>query len=81
MDATELARFIDIPLEVEAVVEGRRLSVRDLLALKAGSVIETQLPAGENVNVHAGQSPLGLGELTASRGKIVVRLLRFRGDK
>ena len=36
---------------------------------------------GENVNVHAGQSPLGLGELTASRGKIVVRLLRFRGDK
>jgi flagellar motor switch/type III secretory pathway protein FliN len=81
MDATELARFMEVPLEIEALVEGRKLRVRDLLALKTGSVIETQLPAGDNVNVVAGQTPLGVGELTSSGGKVVVRLLRLLGDE
>lgn len=81
MEGTELARFMDVPLEIEALVEGRRLRVRDLLALKTGSVIGTQLPAGDNVAVVAGQSPLGVGELTAARGKVVVRMVRFRGDE
>lgn len=81
MEASELARFMEVPLEIEALVEGRKLRVRDLLALKAGSVVETQLPAGDNVNVVAGQTPLGVGELTSSSGKVVVRLLRILGDE
>ena len=81
MDATALTRFLDVPLEIEALVEGPRLHVRDLLALKAGSVIETGVRAGENVGVIAGHSTLGVGELTASGGKVVVRMLRFRGDE
>jgi flagellar motor switch/type III secretory pathway protein FliN len=51
------------------------------MALKAGSVIETTMPAGENVDVVAGQSALGVGELAASRGRVIVRILRFRGDR
>ena len=81
MDVTELARFMDVPLEIEALVEGPRLRVGDLLALQTGSVIETTMPAGENIDVFAGQSPLGVGELTASRGRVIVRILRFRGDR
>jgi flagellar motor switch/type III secretory pathway protein FliN len=81
MEAIALARFMDVPLEVEALIEGPKLSVRDLLALKTGSVIQTALPAGENVNVLAGQSRFGAGELTASRGRVVVRMLSFRGDR
>ncbi|MGD1070277.1 MAG: FliM/FliN family flagellar motor switch protein [Bryobacteraceae bacterium] len=81
MEATELARFMDVPLEIEAQIEGPRLHVRDLLDLKAGSVIETSLQAGENVDVIAGHSVLGVGELTAAGGKVVVRMLRFRGDE
>jgi flagellar motor switch/type III secretory pathway protein FliN len=81
MDAAELSRFMDVPLEVEAQVEGPRLRVSDLLALRTGSVIETDRPAGGNVDILAGASPLGVGELTAARGKVVVRVVRFRGDK
>jgi flagellar motor switch/type III secretory pathway protein FliN len=81
MDPTQLARFMDIPLEIEALVEGPRLRVRDLLSLTAGNVIETTLPAGENINVVAAQSLLGAGELAVSSGKVVVRILRFRGDE
>jgi flagellar motor switch/type III secretory pathway protein FliN len=72
---------MEVPLEVEALLEGPRLRVRDLLALKAGSVIETALPVGGNVDILAGQSRLGVGELTASRGRVVVRMLRFRGER
>ena len=81
MEATDLARFMDVPLEVEAVIEGPRLSVRDLLALRNGSIIETNLPAGENVGILAGKSPLGIGELATARGRAIVRLLRVQGEK
>ncbi len=81
METLNLAGFMDVPLEIEALLEGPRLRVRDLLALRAGSIIETDLPAGENVAVVASRSPLGLGEVSASNGKVVVRMLRFRGDK
>lgn len=81
MENLNLARLMEIPLRVEALVEGPRLSVRDLLALKAGSIIETGLPAGENVEVLAGHAPLGLGELTTAGSRIGIRILRLRGEK
>ncbi|HVW10342.1 MAG TPA: FliM/FliN family flagellar motor C-terminal domain-containing protein [Bryobacteraceae bacterium] len=81
MEATDFSRFMEVPLEVEALVEGPRLRVRDLLALRVGSVIETSRPAGENVDVVAGTSALGVGELTSAHGKAVVRVLRFRGEE
>jgi flagellar motor switch protein FliM len=81
MNLTRLARFMDVPLEIEALVEGPRLRVRDLLALKTGNIIETALPAGENIELRAGRSPLGAGELGASGGKVIVRVIRFRGDE
>jgi flagellar motor switch/type III secretory pathway protein FliN len=81
MKTPNLARFMDIPLQIEARVEGPRLRIRDLLALKAGSVVETGVRTGENVDVLAGQSPFGLGELTTSGSRVGVRMLRFRGDK
>ena len=80
MDAIDLARFMDVPLDVEALIEGPPLCVRDLLALRNGSVIETNLPAGENIGILAGKSPLGIGELAAARGRVIVRLLRVQGE-
>ena len=81
MEATDFSRFMEVTLEVEALVEGPRLRVRDLLALRVGSLIETSRVAGENVEVVAGKSPLGVGELTAARGKAIVRVLRFQGEE
>jgi flagellar motor switch/type III secretory pathway protein FliN len=81
MELTQLARFMDVPLEIEALVEGPKMRVRDLLALKTGNIIETAVSAGENVEVRAGRSPLGAGELAASSGKVIVRVIRFRGDE
>jgi flagellar motor switch protein FliN/FliY len=81
MENLNLARLMEIPLRIEALVEGPRLSIRDLLALKEGSIVETGVAAGENVEVLAGHSPLGLGELTTSGSRTGVRMLRFQGER
>jgi flagellar motor switch/type III secretory pathway protein FliN len=74
-----MAPFLGIPLTVEAVIEGPGLKISELLALRAGSVIATTLPAGESVGVRAGGSEIGAGELTALGGHLAVRLLDFHG--
>ena len=74
-----MAPFLGVPLTVEAVVEGPRLKISDLLALRAGSVIATTLPAGESVGVRAGGSEIGAGELTSVDGRLAVRMLDFHG--
>jgi flagellar motor switch/type III secretory pathway protein FliN len=74
-----MAPFLGVPLTVEAVVEGPRLKISDLLALRAGSVIATTLSAGESVGVRAGGAEIGAGELTALDGRLAVRMLDFHG--
>ena len=80
MDSLDLARFPDIALKVDATLEGSALRIDDLLALRPGSVILTGHPAGENVNVTAGQALLGTGELGCFRAKTIVRMLSFGSE-
>jgi flagellar motor switch/type III secretory pathway protein FliN len=79
MESTGLTPYLDIPFSVEAVIEGPRLKVKELMALAAGSVIPTAVPAGENVEVLAGGSSVGAGELAAPGGRLIVRMLTIRG--
>ena len=81
METVNQGRLMNLPLRVEALIAGPRLRVRDLLALKPGSILETALPADGSVDVLAGHTLLGTGEFTASRGKAAVRILRCRGEK
>jgi len=76
--ASELEPFLDILLPVEAVLEGPSLRVGELMSLKPGSVVMTRFPAGDNVEVVAGNSRIGAGELTASGSRLAVRMLGFR---
>jgi flagellar motor switch/type III secretory pathway protein FliN len=76
---TELTPFLGVPLVVEAIIEGPRVKISDLMALRAGSLIATRLPAGENVDVRAGGSEIGAGELTGVNGRLAVRMLDFHG--
>jgi flagellar motor switch/type III secretory pathway protein FliN len=71
--------FLGVPLPVEAIIQGPKVKISDLLSLRAGSLIVTRLPAGESVGVRAGGSPIGSGELTALNGRLAVRMLDFNG--
>ncbi|HUB77909.1 MAG TPA: FliM/FliN family flagellar motor switch protein [Bryobacteraceae bacterium] len=78
-NTTQAGHLLDIPLEVEAVVEGNPLLVSALLELAVGSLVLSGRAAGENVDVLAGQSLLGSGELARANGRRVVRMVNFKG--
>jgi len=78
-NTTQAAHLLDIPLEVEAVVEGNPLRVSALLELTVGSLVLSGRAAGENVDVLAGESLLGSGELARANGHRVVRMVNFKG--
>ena len=75
----QVAHLLDIPLEVEAVVESRALRVSELLELTVGSLVVSGRAAGENVDVMAGRTLLGSGELARGNGHRVVRMVNFKG--
>ncbi|MGC9949779.1 MAG: FliM/FliN family flagellar motor switch protein [Bryobacteraceae bacterium] len=79
MDSPQLARLLDLPFEVEATLPGPLLRVSQLLNLKAGSLISTSHPAGESVDVFAGNACIGSGELNVVNGRHGVRMVRFSG--
>ena len=79
MASSEVAHLLDIPLEVEAIVDGPVLRVGALLALGPGSLIATTRAAGETVDIRAGGAWIGAGELAAANGHRVVRMVRFQG--
>jgi len=77
-DTSSLAPYMSIPLPVEAVVEGPRVTVKALVALAAGSVIGTTVPAGHSVEIRVGGAAIGAGELTAPAGNLIVRMLTLQ---
>jgi flagellar motor switch/type III secretory pathway protein FliN len=81
MDSPQLARLLDLPFQVEATLRGPTLRVSQLLSLKAGSLISTTHPAGESVDVFAGNAYIGSGELDIVNGRHVIRMVRFSGKR
>jgi flagellar motor switch/type III secretory pathway protein FliN len=78
MDRQELDRYLNVPLLIEAVIEGPALRVRDLLSIRVGSTIHTEMPAGENVTILAGSAELGQAELSVRGSRSGARMICFR---
>ena len=81
MDSPKLARLLDLPFQVEATLPGHPVRVSQLMNLSAGSLIATPLRAGETVNVFAGNTYIGSGELSVVNGRNAVRIVRLGGKK
>jgi flagellar motor switch/type III secretory pathway protein FliN len=77
-DLQKVGHLLDIPLEVEAVVEGHALRVSALLELAVGSLVVSGRAAGESVDILAGKTFLGAGELAGANGRRVVRMVSFK---
>jgi flagellar motor switch protein FliN/FliY len=74
----ELGSLLELPLEVEALLDSRLISVAELLALRPGNVIRLDRSAGENVRIHVGGVHLADGDIAASDAAVCVRVTEFR---
>jgi flagellar motor switch protein FliN/FliY len=78
MPLNEIARFADVPVEVEVELDRRVLTVREILELNPGSVISMARSAGENIDLYVGGKLVGFGEIVLIENNIGVRITDFK---
>lgn len=73
----ELAHLADVPIDVEVVLGRRPMTMREVLALDAGSTLRMARAAGENVDMYLGDVLLGTGEIVVIEQAMGVRITDF----
>jgi flagellar motor switch protein FliN/FliY len=66
-----------IPLRVAASIPLRRFSVRDLVELRAGSLVRSEWLCGEDVPLKIGAVQLGWCEFEVVEQRLAIRLTRL----
>lgn len=70
----------NMPLDLEAELGRRIMTLRAILELREGSVIRLPRSAGENIDILAGGHLLGSGEIVIIEERFGVRITDFRED-
>jgi len=65
--------LLNVPVEISGVLATQEISLKRLLQLRAGSVLELQKPG--RVAVCAGGEPVGMGDYGAYQGKKAIKVL------
>jgi flagellar motor switch protein FliN/FliY len=74
----EVARYLDVPLDVEVELDRRILTVRQILELERGSIIRMNRSAGENLDVRIGGALVGFGEIVVNEATTGIRFADFQ---
>jgi flagellar motor switch protein FliN len=74
----EIGPLGDVPVEIEVELDQRVMTMRELLRLEEGSVIETARSAGENIDIYIAGVLCGSGEIVVVENALGVRITDFR---
>ena len=74
-----LAFLGDVPVAVSAELDRRTISVRELLKLEENHLLMLGRPAGENIDVFAGDVLIASAEILASEERLAVRIADLLG--
>ena len=69
--------LLDVPLRVTVQLGGARLTIRELLLLGHGSVVELDKPGGEPLDVLVNGKPIARGEAVIVNEKFGIRLTQI----
>ena len=76
-----LALLYDIPLRVEAQLGNASMSIKDLLALGPGAVIELERMAGESIDLLVNGVLIGRGDVVVVNENFGLRVTEITGVK
>lgn len=76
----EIARFANVPVGLEVILDKYKMTVRELLELECGSVIPLERSAGENVDIYVSQVLVGFGEIVVIENTTGVRITDFKTE-
>ena len=80
MTPEETAGFEDVPLQVEAELDRKALTMREILQLAPGAVLKLPRSAGENIDLLIGGAAAGSGEIVMIEETVGVRITDFGDD-
>ena len=72
--SNDLARFHDVPLQVELQLGSIALDVQTILRLREGAVLKTSQAAGSGVRVLAGGVDIAGADILNANGKAAARI-------
>ncbi|MBD3319854.1 MAG: flagellar motor switch protein FliN [Chitinivibrionales bacterium] len=73
--------LLDVSLPISVQLGQTKMNVRELLALKKGSLVQLSRMAGEPVDVFIGGKLLAKGEITVVDDKLSVRIGQLYGER
>jgi len=73
----EIARLADVPLPIEALLDRKTMTMRELLSLDVGGVLRLDRSAGENIDVYVSDALLAYGEVVVIESTLGVRITAF----
>lgn len=74
----EIAPIQDVPLEIGVELDRHTMTIREILELSVGSVIQTHRSAGENIDIYVGRTLVAHGEIVIVENSMGVRITNFR---
>lgn len=75
--AKALDSLADVSVAVEAHFEERMMDLREVLAIRPGSVIALDRPAGETLSVYVGNVLLASAEVIVIEDHLALRITEF----
>lgn len=76
----EIAAFADVPMDIEAELDRRTMTVEQILQMEPGSLIGMKRSAGENIDLYVGGKRFGCGEIVVVENTLGVRITDFNAD-
>ncbi|MDX2179283.1 MAG: FliM/FliN family flagellar motor switch protein [Bryobacteraceae bacterium] len=73
----QIAHYSEVPVEIGVELDRRVLSVRKLLDLEVGGILELNRSAGENIDILVGNQLVAFGEIVITEDAMGVRITDF----
>jgi flagellar motor switch protein FliN/FliY len=73
----EIGPWSDVPLEVAAELDRKKMKIAEILQLTRGSVIKLTRSAGENIDLLVGGALVAFGEIVIIESTMGVRITDF----
>ena len=77
----QIGSWADIPVDVEAEIDRKLMTVRQVLQLDAGSIVRLSRSAGDTISVLVGGAPFGSGEIVMLENTMGVRITELTGEE
>jgi flagellar motor switch protein FliN/FliY len=78
---TALEAFQHVPIEIEAQLDRKTMTLRDVLGLDTGAVLTLGRSAGENIDLLVGGALVAFGEIVVFEEVMGVRITAFKTEK